>query len=33
MTKFHIVADKAPDKTAMVKVRFNGEVREIAPER
>ena len=32
VTSFHIVADKAPDKGAKVKVRVNGEVREISPE-
>ena len=33
VTAFRIVADKARDKTAKVKVRVNGELREIAPER
>ncbi len=32
VTSFHIVADKAPDKSVKVKVRVNGEIREIAPE-
>ncbi len=32
VTSFHVVADKALDKNARVKVRVNGEVREIAPE-
>jgi alpha-L-fucosidase 2 len=32
VTTFHIVADKARDKTAKVKLRLNGEVREIRPE-
>ncbi len=33
VTAFHIVADKARDKDAKVKVRVNGEVREVSPER
>jgi alpha-L-fucosidase 2 len=33
VTTFRIVADKARDKDAKVKVRVNGEVREISPER
>jgi alpha-L-fucosidase 2 len=33
VTAFAIVADKAPDKTAKVKVRINGVVREVAPMR
>lgn len=33
VTAFRIVADKAKDKTVKVKVRVNGEVREVAPER
>jgi len=32
VTSFQVVADKAPDKGAKVKVRVNGEVREIVPE-
>ena len=32
VTSFRIVADKAPDKTAKVKVRINGKVREVSPE-
>jgi alpha-L-fucosidase 2 len=32
VTSFHVFADKAPDKSAKVKVRVNGEVREILPE-
>ncbi len=32
VTSFHVVADKALDKTAKVRVRVNGEVREIIPE-
>ena len=32
VTSFHVFADKAPDKSAKVKVRVNGEVREIRPE-
>ena len=32
VTSFHVVADKALDKNAKVKVRVNGEVREIVPE-
>jgi len=32
VTAFHIVADKTPDKNAKVKVRVNGEVREVSPE-
>jgi alpha-L-fucosidase 2 len=32
VTSFHIVADKAPDKNAKVKVRVNGEIREVSPE-
>ena len=32
VTSFHIVADKSPNKAAKVKVRVNGEVREISPE-
>ncbi len=33
VTAFRIVADKARDKEAKVKVRVNGEIREISPER
>ena len=33
VTNFRIVADKARDKDAKIKVRINGELREIAPER
>jgi alpha-L-fucosidase 2 len=33
VTAFRIVADKAPDKAAKVKLRLNGEVREVAPGR
>ena len=32
VTTFHIIADKALDKSAKVTVRVNGEVREISPE-
>jgi len=32
VTAFHILADKAPDRTAKVKVRVNGDLREVAPE-
>jgi hypothetical protein len=32
VTAFSIVADKARDKNAKVKVRVNGEVREISPD-
>jgi alpha-L-fucosidase 2 len=32
VTSFHIVADKALDKNAKVKVRVNGELREVSPE-
>lgn len=32
VTAFRIVADKAPDKDAKVKVRVNGEIRDISPE-
>ena len=32
VTSLHIIADKAPDKAAKVKVRVNGEVREVLPE-
>jgi alpha-L-fucosidase 2 len=33
ITTFHIVADKARDKTDQVKVRVNGQLREVSPER
>ncbi len=33
VTTFRIVADKARDKSAPVKVRVNGQLREISPER
>ncbi|MHB8898498.1 MAG: glycoside hydrolase family 95 protein [Thermoguttaceae bacterium] len=32
VTAFRIVADKAPDRESKVKVRVNGEVRQVAPE-
>jgi alpha-L-fucosidase 2 len=32
VTSFHIVADKALDKNAKVKMRVNGELREVSPE-
>ena len=32
VTSFHIVADKAPDASAKVKVRVNGQIRVITPE-
>lgn len=32
VTAFRIVADKAPDKTATVRVRVNGELRDLRPE-
>jgi alpha-L-fucosidase 2 len=32
VTAFHIIADKAPDKSAKVKVRVNGEARDLSPE-
>jgi hypothetical protein len=32
VTAFHIIAGKAPGKSAKVKVRVNGEVRDLSPE-